>query len=169
MTGELEYRAVVAVAADLERGEVESVAADLERGEVESVAVRAATVDDEMVDVSLSLDGEDEQPDGAFGRAPQIVDAGVPFELSGWWAPSPDQRWARAIDGAAGDVGRDDEREDAPVRLQRPPARSSARSRPYALAYKDVLPESHPGGTQAGGDRLSRRVLPGASPARVRR
>lgn len=71
MKGELEYRAVVAVDVDLEGGEVESV------------TVRAATVDDEMVDVSLSHEGEGAQPDEELDRARQIVDTGAPFELSG--------------------------------------------------------------------------------------
>src|SRR6266540_7309044 len=100
MRGELEYRAVVAVGVDVESGEVESA------------TVRAATADDEMVDVSLGLEGEVAQPDEAFDRARQIVDAGAPFELSGWWAPSPDQRWAPAVEEVGGD-GRDDEMEDA--------------------------------------------------------
>ena len=84
MKGELNYRAVVAVSVDLETGEVESV------------TVRSATVDDERVDVSISLESEEEQRDEAFDRAQQIVDAGAPFELSGWWAPSPDSAGHRS-------------------------------------------------------------------------
>lgn len=129
MKGELEYRAIVAVGVDLETGEVESV------------TVRAATDDDERDDLSISLDSEEEQPDESYDRAQQIVDSGAPFELSGWWAPAPEQRWAPVVDEA------DDEPEsgieDAPVRLQAPPAKEIGRLPPYALAYKDELPESH--------------------------
>jgi hypothetical protein len=91
MKGELNYRAVVAVGVDLETGEVESV------------TVRSATVDDERVDVSISLDSEEEQRDDAFDRAQQIVDAGAPFELRGWWAPSPDQRWPQVAEESGDD------------------------------------------------------------------
>ena len=130
MKGELSYRAVVAVGVDLETGEVESV------------TVRSATVDEERVDVSISLEGEEEQGDDAFDRAQQIVDAGAPFELSGWWAPSPDQRWAEVAE-EIGDDQPDEEVEDAPGRLQRPPAKEIGPVPPYALAFKDALPESH--------------------------
>ena len=95
-----------------------------------------------MVDVSLSLEVEVAQPDEAFDRARLIVDAGAPFELSGWWAPSADQRWAPAVEEAGGD-GWDDEMEDAPVRLQRSPAKAIGPLPPYALAYEEVLPQSH--------------------------
>jgi hypothetical protein len=49
MKGELEYRAVVAVGVDLETGEVESV------------TVRAATDGDERVDLSISLDSDEDR------------------------------------------------------------------------------------------------------------
>lgn len=128
MKGELEYRAVVAVGVHLETGEVESV------------TVRAATDEDDRVDLSVSLDSDEEQPDEVYERAQQIVDAGAPFELGGWWAPSPDQRWAPVVEE---DDEWDDEAEERPVRGQKPPAKAIGTLPPYALAYKDELPESH--------------------------
>jgi hypothetical protein len=122
MKGELEYRAVVAVGVDVEAGEVESV------------TFRAATADDEMVDVSLSLEGEVARPDQAFDCARQIVDAGAPFELSGWWAPSPDQRWAPAVEEVGGD-GRDDEIEDGHVRPHKSPAKEIGQLPPFAALF----------------------------------
>lgn len=128
MKGELEYRAVVAVGVDLETGEVELV------------TVRAATDEDERVDLSVSLDSDEEQPDEVYERAQQIVDAGAPFELSGWWAPSPDQRWAPVVEE---DDERDDEIKERPVRCRSRRRRTSGRSRPTRSPTKDELSESH--------------------------
>jgi hypothetical protein len=75
MNGELEYPAVV------------TVGVDLEAGEVDSVIVRAATADNERVELSVSFDSEQEQPDEVHERAQQIVDARAPFELAGWRHP----------------------------------------------------------------------------------
>ena len=47
--------------------------------------------------VCVSLESETNQPDELFDRAQQLVDAAAPFELGGWWAPAPTQRWARSI------------------------------------------------------------------------
>jgi hypothetical protein len=129
MKGEVEYRAIVALGVDLETGEVESV------------TVRAATDEDERVDVSVSLVSEAEQPHRVYDRAQQIVDAAAPFQLSGWWAPSADQRWL-----PVGQELADEQRSEvveAPLRLQTPPAKNIGSLPPYAAAYADVLPESH--------------------------
>jgi hypothetical protein len=130
MKARLEYRAVVVVDVDLESGEVESV------------IVRAATDDDERVDLTVSLDSDEEQPDEVYERGQQIVDAAAPFELSGWWAPSPEQRWAPVVEGGENDE-REDEVEEAPVRLHPRPAKAVGALPPYALAYREELPPSH--------------------------
>lgn len=130
MKAKLEYRAVVAVDVDLESGEVESV------------TVRAATDTDERVDLSVSIDSDEEQPDEVYERGQQLVDAAAPFELSGWWAPSPEQRWTPVVEDAENDE-LEEEVEEAPVRLRKPPAKEIGTPPPYALAYQDDVPVSH--------------------------
>ncbi len=130
MKAKLEYRALV------------SVDVDLETGEVESVTVRAATDDDERVDLSVSIDSDEEQPDEVYERGQQIVDAAAPFELSGWWAPSPEQRWTPVVKDAENDE-LEGEVEEAPVRLRKPPAKEIGTPPPYALPYQDDLPALH--------------------------
>jgi hypothetical protein len=75
-----------------------------------------------------------------FDRAQQLVDAAAAFELRGWWAPAPTQRWVPVVNASTdADAGE----EDAPVRLRRPPAKEVGKPPPYAAAYADVLPASH--------------------------
>ena len=90
--------------------------------------------------MSVSLESEAGQPDEVFDRAQQLVDAAAPFELSGWWAPAPTQRWAPAVE-RSGDA--DPGEEDPPVTLRRPPPKEVGEVPVYAAAYADVLPESH--------------------------
>jgi hypothetical protein len=44
------------------------------------------------------LETETDQPDEVFDRAQQLVDAVAQFELQGWWAAAPTQRWAPAAE-----------------------------------------------------------------------
>lgn len=127
MEAEVEYAAVV------------NVKVDLESGDVVSAGVRAVAGDESPADVSVSLEGEAGQPNEVFDRAQQLVDAAAPFELHGWWAPAPAQRWAPVVDASTdADAG-----EDAPVKLRRPPAKDVGKPPPFAAAYADVLPVSH--------------------------
>jgi hypothetical protein len=129
------------VKAEVEYTALVRVRVDLESGEVASVGVHPARDEDEAPSkVSVSLESEADQPDEVFDRAQQLVDAAAPFELGGWWAPAPTQRWAPAVeDSADADPGE----EDPPVKLRRPPARKVGKLPAYAAAYADVLPESH--------------------------
>lgn len=129
MRAEVEYTALV------------SVKVDLESGEVASVDIRGPGDEDETPsEVSVSLESETDQPDAVFDRAQQLVDGAAPFELRGWWAPAPTQRWAPVAKSSTDD---DRNKEDAPVKLRRPPAKEVGKPPPYAAAYADVLPESH--------------------------
>ena len=126
------------VKAEVEYAALVSVKVDLETGEVASVDVRAPGDGDEApAEISVSLETETDQPDEVFDRAQQLVDAAAPFELRGWWAPAPTQRWA-PIDRTS-DADRSEE--DGPLRLRRPPAKDVGTPPPYAAAYADVLPE----------------------------
>src|SRR5215218_3609888 len=63
-----------------------------------------------------------------------------PFELHGWWAPAPTQRWAPVVERSTdADTGE----EDAPAKLRRPPAKEVGKPPPFAAAFADVLPASH--------------------------
>ena len=129
MKAEVEYTALV------------SVKVDLETGEVASVGIRATgDADETPSEVSVSLDSETDQPDEVFDRAQQLVDAAAPFELHGWWAPAPTQRWAPVADRST-DADRNEE--DPPLKLRKPAAKAVGKPPPYAAAYADVLPESH--------------------------
>jgi hypothetical protein len=126
---EVEYTALVRVTVDLESGEVASVGIHPTRDEDEAAS-----------EVSVSLESETDQPDEVFDRAQQLVDAAAPFELSGWWAPTPAQRWAPAVeDSTDADPGV----EGPPAKLRRPPAKEVGKLPAYAAVYADVLPESH--------------------------
>jgi hypothetical protein len=126
---EVEYTALVSVEVDLETGEVASVGIRPTRDEPGTPS-----------EVSVSLESETDQPDAVFDRAQQLVDAAAPFELRGWWAPAPTQRWAPVVDRS---TDADPGEEDAPVKLRRPPAKQVGKPPLYAAAYADVLPESH--------------------------
>jgi hypothetical protein len=125
---EIEYTALVSVEVDLETGEVAAVAIHPTRDKDEAPSA-----------VTVSLESETDQPDAAFDRAQQLVDAAAPFELHGWWAPAPTQRWAPLDD--SGKTARAEE--DPQLKLRRPPAKEVGKPPPYAVAYADVLPESH--------------------------
>jgi hypothetical protein len=126
---EIEYTALVSVEVDLETGEVAAVAIHPTRDEAETPS-----------EVSVSLESETDQPDEVFDRAQQLVDAAAPFELRGWWAPAPTQRWVPVVERSTDtDVGE----EDALVKLRRPPAKEVGKLPPFAAAYADVLPASH--------------------------
>jgi hypothetical protein len=75
-----------------------------------------------------------------FDRAQQLVDAAAPFELHGWWAPAPAQRWVPVVDAS---TDADADEEDAPAKLRRPPAKEVGKLPPFAAAYADVVPASH--------------------------
>ena len=129
MKAEIEYTALVRVEVDLDTGEVAAVAIHPTRDEAETPSA-----------VSVSLESETDQPDAVFDRAQQLVDAAAPFDLHGWWAPAPGQRWAPVADASTeADAGE----EDAPATLQRPPAKEVGKPPPFAAAYTDVLPASH--------------------------
>jgi hypothetical protein len=118
-----------------------SVAVHLETGAVASVDIHApGAEDDTQSEVTVSLESETDEADEVFDRAQQLVDAAAPFELRGWWAPAPTQRWAPAAERSA-----DDERneEEPPLKLRRPAAKEVGEPPPYAAAYADVLPQSH--------------------------
>jgi hypothetical protein len=128
VNAEVEYTAVVTVKVDLETGEVASAGVRPMRGEDEAPS-----------QVTVSLESEMDQPDAVFDRAQQVVDAAAPFELRGWWAPAPAQRWA-PLDDSGNTAGAE---EDPQLKLRRPPAKEVGKPPPYAAAYTDVLPESH--------------------------
>jgi len=126
---EVEYTALVSVEVDLETGEVASVGIHPTREEPETPS-----------EVTVSLEGETDQPDAVFDRAQQLIDAAAPFELHGWWAPAPTQRWAPVVERSTdADTGE----EDAPAKLRRPPAKEVGKPPPFAAAFADVLPASH--------------------------
>jgi hypothetical protein len=129
-----------AVEAEVEYTALVSVKVDLESGAVVSAGVRAVTDDESPAEVSVSLEGETDQPDSVFDRAQQLVDAAAPFELHGWWAPAPAQRWAPVVD-ASTDADRNEE--EPPARLRTTPAKELGTLPPFASAYTDVLPASH--------------------------
>src|SRR6266700_7053377 len=129
------------VKAEVEYSALVTVRVDLETGEVALVGINATRDTDEPPsEVSVSLESKIDQPDAVFDRAQQLVDAAAPFELRGWWAPAPTQRWApvveRSTDADAGE-------EDAPAKLRRPPAKEVGKPPPFAAAFSDVLPASH--------------------------
>jgi hypothetical protein len=129
------------VKAELEYTALVSVKVDLETGEVASVGIHPTRDDDEKPsEVSVSLETETDQPNEVFDRAQQFVDAAAPFELRGWWAPAPTQRWAPAVERST-----DPDRGEGEVQLsvRRPPAKDVGALAPYAAAYADVLSESH--------------------------
>jgi hypothetical protein len=129
------------VKAEVEYAALVTVRVDLEAAEVASVGIRATREDDESAaEVSVSLESETDQPDEVFDRAQQFVDAAAPFELRGWWAPAPTQRWAPVVDES---TTADHNQADAPVKVRRPPAKEVGKRPPYAAPYADVLPESH--------------------------
>jgi hypothetical protein len=129
------------VKAEVEYTALVSVEVDLETDEVAAVAIRPPRDEDEpAAEVSVSLESETDQPDAVFDRAQQLVDAAAPFELHGWWAPAPAQRWAAVVD-ASTDANAGEE--DAPAKLRRPPAKEVGTPPPFAPAYGDVLPASH--------------------------
>jgi hypothetical protein len=114
---------------------------DLENGEVASVGILAqATTDETPSEVSVSLESKTDQPDEVFDRAQQLVDAAAPFELHGWWAPAPKQRWVPVEERSADD---DRNEQDPPLKLRRPPGKKVGKPPPSTTAYADVLPESH--------------------------
>jgi hypothetical protein len=122
MKAEVEYTAVV------------SVTVDLKTGEVGAVDVRAPSDEDETpAEVGVSLESETDQPDEVFDRAQQLVDAAAPFEVRGWWAPAPTQRWAPASDDS---TDADDREEEPPVKLRRPPANRRC-GRPWRRRPRD--------------------------------
>jgi len=126
---EVEYTALVSVEVDLETGEVASVGIHPTRDEGKIPS-----------EVSVSLESETDQPDEVLDRAQQLVDAAAPFELRGWWAPAPTQRWAPVVDRSPdADAGE----EGAAAKLRRPPAKEVGKLPPFAAAYVDVLPASH--------------------------
>src|SRR5205823_15125075 len=121
------------VKAEIEYTALVSVEVDLETGEVASVGIRPTRDEDEtQSEVTVSLESETDQPEAVFDRAQQLVDAAAPFELHGWWAPAPAQRWApvadASTDAAAGE-------EDAPAKLRNPPAKEVGKPPPFAAAY----------------------------------
>jgi hypothetical protein len=129
------------VKADVEYTALVSVKVDVESGDVVSVGIRATRDEDERTaEVSLTLESETDEPDEVFGRAQQLVDAAAPFELRGWWAPAPTQRWAPVAD-RSNDADRIEG--DPPAKLRKPPAKEVGKQTPYAPAYADVLPASH--------------------------
>jgi hypothetical protein len=126
------------------RAEVEysavSVKVDLESGEVASVDIRAPGDGDESrSEVRVSVESQTDEAEEVFDHAQQLVDAAAPFKLRGWWAPAPTQRWAPLDD--SGKTARAEE--DPQLKLRRPPAKEVGKPPPYAVAYADVLPESH--------------------------
>jgi hypothetical protein len=128
------------VNAEVEYTAVVTVKVDLETGEVASAGIRPMREEDETPsEVKVSLESETDLPDAVFDRAQQLVDAAAPFELRGWWAPAPTQRWAPLDD--SGNTARAEE--DPQPRLRRPPAKEVGKPPPYAAAYADVLPASH--------------------------
>jgi hypothetical protein len=129
MNAEVEYTALVSVKVDLETGEVASVGICATRDE-----------DGKPSEVRVSLESEIDQPDAVFDRAQQLVDAAAPFELRGWWAPAPTQRWAAVADRST-DADRIEE--DTPAKLRQPPAKKVGKPTQHAAAYADVLPDSH--------------------------
>jgi hypothetical protein len=129
------------VEAEVEYTALVSVKVDLETGEVASADIRATRDEDETPsEVSVSLGSETDQPEEMFDRAQQLVDAAAPFELRGWWAPAPTQRWAPVADRP---TGADRNEEDPPAKPRKPPAKAVGTPPPFAAAYADVLPESH--------------------------
>jgi hypothetical protein len=129
------------VEADVEYTALVSVKVDLESGDVVSAGVRAVTDGDQTrAEVSVGLEVETDQPEAVFDRAQQLVDAAAPFELHGWWAPAPAQRWAPVVDDSTDTDAGD---EDAPAKLRRAPAKEIGELPPFAAAYADVLPASH--------------------------
>jgi hypothetical protein len=128
------------VRAEVEYAALVRVEVDLESGEVASVGLRAARDEDgPAAEVSVSLESERDEPDEVFDRAQQLVDAAAPFELHGWWAPAPTQRWA-PIDRS---TDADHSGGERPVKRRRPPAKQVGKQPPYAAAYADLLPQSH--------------------------
>jgi hypothetical protein len=128
------------VKAEVEYSALVTVTVDLDSGEVASVDIRAPADEDEAPSLSVGLDSENDEPDEVFDRAQQLVDAAAPFELHGWWAPAPAQRWAPAVDRSTDSEPNEDER---PSRLRKPPRKEVGTPPPYAAAYKDVLPALH--------------------------
>jgi hypothetical protein len=129
------------VEAEIEYTALVSVKVDVESGDVVSIGIRATRDEDEpAAEVSVTLEGETDEPDEIFDRAQQLVDAAAPFEVRGWWAPAPTQRWA-PIANYPTDADRNEE--DPPVRPRKPPAKAVGEPPPFAAAYADVLPESH--------------------------
>src|SRR6266700_1074906 len=126
---EVEYSALVTVRVDLETGEVALVGINATRD-----------TDEPPSEVSVSLESKIDQPDAVFDRAQQLVDAAAPFELRGWWAPAPTQRWAPVADRST-DADRTEE--DPPAKLRQPPAKKVGKPTQYAAVYADVLPDSH--------------------------
>jgi hypothetical protein len=128
------------VNAEVEYTAVVTVKVDLETGAVASAGIRPMREEDETPsEVKVSLESETDQPDAVFDRAQQVVDAAAPFELRGWWAPAPTQRWAPLDD--SGNTARAEE--DPQLKLRRPPAKEVGKPPPFAAAYTDVLPASH--------------------------
>jgi len=107
-------------------------------------------------EVSVSLESGTEQPDEVFDRAQQLLDAAAPFELRGWWAPAPTQRWAPAVERS---TDADPGEEDRPVKLQRPPPKQVGKPPPYAAVYADVLPESNSTGSRRPSGRAKHAVV----------
>jgi hypothetical protein len=130
MKAEVEYSALV-------RLEV-----DLDTGEVGAAEVHAPADEDETAfDVGVSIENGHSLPHEVYDEAQRLVDAAAPFELHGWWAPGPAQRWtpiAETLVEASDDVD-----PDPPPKLHPPPAKAVGKPFPYAAAYADVLPESH--------------------------
>jgi hypothetical protein len=128
------------VNAEVEYTAVVTVKVDLETGEVASAGIRPLREEDVTPsEVKVSLESETDQPDAVFDRAQQVVDAAAPFELRGWWAPAPAQRWAPLDDSDNTACAE----EDPQLKLRRPPAKEVGKPPPYAAAYGDALPESH--------------------------
>jgi hypothetical protein len=111
------------VKAEVEYTALVSAEVDLETGEVVSVGIGAARGDDETPsEVSVSLEGKTDAPNDVFDRAQQLVESAAPFELQGWWAPAPGQRWGSATEDST-EVDHDGE--DRQLRLHRPPAKAA--------------------------------------------
>lgn len=129
------------VEAEVEYTALVSVKVDLESGDVVSVDIRASRDEGEQAaEVTVSLDAGTDQSDKVFDRAQQLVDAAAPFDLHGWWAPAPSQRWAPVVEDSTDD---DAGEGDVPMKLRTPPAKQVGKLPPFATAYSDVLPASH--------------------------
>jgi hypothetical protein len=121
------------VKAEVEYTALVSVTIDLETGEVASVAIHPTRDEEGMPsEVSVGLESETDQPDEVFDRAQQLVDAAAPFELSGWWAPAPTQRWAPAVEDST-DTDPGEDGPPPPVKLRRPPAKEVVTSSPCGV------------------------------------